>query len=113
MANVEESYHLLQIHKSFVLFIDHDLSTNPNSRKLVHLFWFANPFLILLANKVYTKEFKNLSNMSIWYLESVSLRGRRSKGKGKGIRARDHARGRREEGNACKEAIVFVIPPTN
>ena len=28
-----------------------------------------------------------------------SLRGRRSKGKGKGIRARDHARGRREEGN--------------
>ena len=42
-----------------------------------------------------------------------SLRGRRSKGKGKGIRARDHARGRREEGNACKEAIVFAIPPTN
>ena len=39
----------------------------------------------------------------------LSLRGRRSKGKGKGIRAR----GRREEGNACKEAIVFVIPPTN
>ena len=28
-----------------------------------------------------------------------SLRGRRSKGKGKGIRARDHAGGRREEGN--------------
>ena len=28
-----------------------------------------------------------------------SLRGRRSKGKGKEIRARDHARGRREEGN--------------
>ena len=28
-----------------------------------------------------------------------SLRGRRSKGKGKGIRARDHAQGRREEGN--------------
>ena len=48
-----------------------------------------------------------------------SLRGRRSKGKGKGIRARDHARasedggGRREEGNACKEAIVFAIPSTN
>ena len=42
-----------------------------------------------------------------------SLRGRRSKGKGKGIRARDHARGRREEGNTCKEAIVFAIPPTN
>ena len=42
-----------------------------------------------------------------------SLRGRRSKRKGKGIRPRDHARGRREEGNACKEAIVFAIPPTN
>ena len=49
-----------------------------------------------------------------------NLRGRRSKGKGKGIRARDHARarmeeggGRREEGNACKEAIVFAIPFTN
>ena len=41
-----------------------------------------------------------------------SLRGRRSKGKGKGIRARDHARERREEGNACKEATVFAIPPT-
>ena len=34
------------------------------------------------------------------YLLGVSLRGRRSKGRGKGIRARDHARGRREEGNA-------------
>ena len=40
------------------------------------------------------------------YLEQnnvfTSLRGRRSKGKGKGIliRARDHARGRREERNA-------------
>ena len=44
---------------------------------------------------------------------STSLHGRRSKGKGKGIRARDHARGGREEGNACKEAIVFAIPPTN
>ena len=46
-------------------------------------------------------------------LDYISLRGRRSKGKGKGIRARDHARGRREEGNACKEAIAFAIPPTN
>ena len=44
---------------------------------------------------------------------SSSLRGRHSKGKGKGIRARDHARERRVEGNACKEAIVFAIPPTN
>ena len=43
----------------------------------------------------------------------ISLRGSRSKGKGKGIRARDYARGRREEGNACKQAIVFAIPPTN
>ena len=43
----------------------------------------------------------------------LSLRGRRSKGKGKGIRARERARGRREEGIACKEAIVFAIPPTN
>ena len=47
----------------------------------------------------------------------ISPRGSRSKGKGKGkgkgIRARDHARGKREEGNACKEAIVFAIPPTN
>ena len=42
-----------------------------------------------------------------------SLRGRRSKEKGKGIRARARARGKREEGNACKEAIVFAIPPTN
>ena len=43
----------------------------------------------------------------------ISLYGRRSKGKGKGIRAQDHARGRREEGNACKEAIVFATRPTN
>ena len=40
-------------------------------------------------------------------------RGRELRREGKGIRARDHARGRREEGNACKEAIVFAIPPTN
>ena len=38
---------------------------------------------------------------------------RRSKGKGKGIRTRDHARARREEGNDWKQAIVFAIPPTN
>ena len=44
---------------------------------------------------------------------SGSQRGRRLKGKGKGVRAREHARRRREEGNACKEAIVFVILPTN
>ena len=46
-------------------------------------------------------------------MKYFSLRGRRSKGKGEGIRARDHARGRREEGNTCKEAIAFAIPPTN
>ena len=43
----------------------------------------------------------------------ASLRGRRSKGKGKGISARDQAQERRNEGNACKEAIVFAIPPAN
>ena len=43
----------------------------------------------------------------------VSLHGRCSKGKGKGISARDHAQERRDEENACKEAIVFAIPPTN
>ena len=42
-----------------------------------------------------------------------SLRCRHSKGKWKGIRARDHGRERREEENACKEAIVFAIPPIN
>ena len=46
-------------------------------------------------------------------LSSPATSKKPSKGKGKGIRARDHARGRREEGNACKEAIVFAIPPTN
>ena len=43
----------------------------------------------------------------------ASLRGRRSKGKGKGISAQDQAQERRNEGNACKEAIVFTIPPFN
>ena len=51
--------------------------------------------------------------MGIMYIYLTSLRGRRLKGKGKGIRAQDHVRGRREEGNTCKEAIVFAIPPTN
>ena len=44
---------------------------------------------------------------------SVSPHARRSKGKRKGIRARDHAPARRKEGNACKEAIAFTIPSTN
>ena len=68
----------------------------------------------------YWREFLSLPGQlsSLYQLGSldctgISLRGRRSKGKGKGIRARDHARGRREEGNACKEAIVFAIPPTD
>ena len=39
-------------------------------------------------------------------LGADSLPGRRSKGKGKGIRARDHARGRREEGNA----FLYILP---
>ena len=37
------------------------------------------------------------------YRGGARLRGRRSKGKGKGIRARDHARGRREEGGGRRE----------
>ena len=39
-----------------------------------------------------------------------SLRERRSKGKGKGIRARDHARGRRDEGNALSRAQISPSP---
>ena len=46
-----------------------------------------------------------------------SLRGRRLKGKGKGVLGSRETRGVREEegreGNACQEAIVFAIPPTN
>ena len=46
-----------------------------------------------------------------------SLRGRRLKGKGKGILGARETRGAREEGgregNACQETIVFAIPPTN
>ena len=42
----------------------------------------------------------NLSNRrGIALLVICSLRGRRSKGKGKGISSRDHAQGRRKEGN--------------
>ena len=41
--------------------------------------------------------------MSHWC--PYSLRGRRSKGKGKGIKARDHARGRREE-----REVPFLSP---
>ena len=42
------------------------------------------------------------------------MRGRRSKGKGKGEgeRAREEGGGRREEGNACKQTIVFATQPT-
>ena len=55
----------------------------------------------------------------MYNLSGTSLRGRRLKGKGKGVLgkgvldARGGARGRSDEGNACKEAIVFAIPPTN
>ena len=35
--------------------------------------------------------------------------GRREEGGGR----REEGGGRREEGNACKETIVFAIPPTN
>ena len=46
-----------------------------------------------------------------------SLRGRRLKGKGKGVLGAREVRGAREEGgregNACQETIVFAIPLTN
>ena len=46
-----------------------------------------------------------------------SLRGRRLKGKGKGVLGARETRGAREgggrEGNTCQETIVFAIPPTN
>ena len=51
------------------------------------------------------------------FLHIYSLRGRRLKGKGKGILGARETRGAREEegkeGNACQETIVFAIPPTN
>ena len=59
---------------------------------------------------VYVKKWTSMSKGSDKF---ASPHGRRSKGKGKGISARDHARERRDEGNACKEAIVFAITPTN
>ena len=50
-------------------------------------------------------------------LQVFSLRGRRLKGKGKGVLGVRETRGAREEkgkeGNACQETIVFAIPPTN
>ena len=43
----------------------------------------------------------------------ISLRGRRLKGKGKGVLGARETRGAREEGgregNACQEAIVFLV----
>ena len=48
---------------------------------------------------------------------SHGLRGRRLKGKGKGVLGARETPGVREEegkeGNACQETIVFAIPPTN
>ena len=59
--------------------------------------------------------------MESWLVQSSSnLRGRRSKGVGKGIRARDRARGRREKTMACLQtfpsslrsyAPKFPLPP--
>ena len=43
----------------------------------------------------------------------LCFRGRLSKGKGKEIWVRDRSLGRREAGNAYKDANVFAIPPTN
>ena len=43
---------------------------------------------------------------------STSLRGRRSKGKGKGIRTRDHARGRREEGGGFPPSFLARPSPS-
>ena len=56
---------------------------------------------------------KKWTSMSKGSDKFASLHGRRSKGKGKGISVRDHVQERRDEGNACKETIVFAIPPTN
>ena len=44
---------------------------------------------------------------------SASLHGRRLEGKGKGISVQDRVWERREEGDACKQSIVFAILPTN
>ena len=55
----------------------------------------------------------------------ISLRGRRLKGKGKGVLGARETRGEKREGrnakgarggregNACQETTVFAIPPTN
>ena len=65
--------------------------------------------LLILAVVTQTFYLGKLDLLTV-YLGKLSLRGRRSKGKGKGIRARDRAR---EEGNSRKQAIVFAIQPTN
>ena len=69
---------------------------------LVHFSWLTHFPVVLVSHGNLTRPFwppgspikEQYRNM--W----VSLRGRRSKRKGKGIRARDDARGRREEGSA-------------
>ena len=53
---------------------------------------------------------KNVPSFIFVNWEKVSLRGRRSKGEGKGIRTRDRARGRREEG---KSFHYFPRAPTH
>ena len=46
----------------------------------------------------------------VWEHRKTSLRGRRSKGKGKGIRARDHARGEEEGGERLQGSHCFRYP---
>ena len=49
---------------------------------------------------------------TILIINNISLRGRRLKGKGKGVLGeRENARGARgrREGNACQETIVFLV----
>ena len=68
-----------------------------------------NDFRIKKINVKEEVQFHNKGN--------YSLRGRRLKGKGKGLLGARETRGAREEGgrerNACQETIVFAIPPTN
>ena len=50
-------------------------------------------------------------------VQMPSLRGRRLKGKGKGVLGARETQGEREEvgreGNTCQETIVFASSPTN
>ena len=81
-------------------------------RREIHNSFATLQALLFLFKKNTSIYFNNLLAVHLGCSILACVAGVR-KGKGKGIRARDHARGRREEGNACKEAIVFAIPPTN